>query len=79
MVKREGLRMRLTITFFPDPEAPQLQAPLSVFVQQAAAAKMIGWNTKLNSTVNGFLVSKETVVLRWWKSETEIAFYQTSW
>ena len=27
---------------FPDPDAPQLQAPLPVFVQQAAAAKMIG-------------------------------------
>ena len=25
-----------------DPDAPQLQAPLPVFVQQAAAAKMIG-------------------------------------
>lgn len=50
MVEREALGTRLTITpFFPDPDAPQLQAPLSVFVQQAAAAKMIGWDAKLNS------------------------------
>ena len=27
---------------------------------------------------NGFLVSKETVVLHWWKSETKIWFYQMS-
>ena len=27
----------------------------------------------------GFLVSKETVVLRRWESETEIGFHQTSW
>ena len=27
----------------------------------------------------GFLVSKETVVLRRWESEAEIGFYQTSW
>ena len=26
---------------------------------------------------NGFLVSKETVVLRRWESETKIKFYQT--
>ena len=28
--------------------------------------------------LNGFLVSKETVVLRQWESETKIWFYQTS-
>ena len=28
--------------------------------------------------VNGFLVSKETVLLRRWESETKIRFYQTS-
>ena len=26
----------------------------------------------------GFLVSRETVVLRWWESETKVEFYQTS-
>ena len=29
--------------------------------------------------VNEFLVSKETVVLRRWKSETKIGLYQTSY
>ena len=28
--------------------------------------------------INGFLVSRETVVLRRWESETKIWFYQTS-
>ena len=28
-------------------------------------------------SMHGFLVSKETVVLRWWESETIIGFYQT--
>ena len=30
------------------------------------------------AAVNGFLVSKETVVLHQWESETNIGFYQTS-
>ena len=28
--------------------------------------------------LNGFLVLKETVVLRWWEGETKIGFYETS-
>ena len=28
--------------------------------------------------INGYVVSKETVVLRRWESETKIWFYQTS-
>ena len=36
-----------------------------------------GGNLHLGGTV--FLVSKETVVLHRWESETEISFYQTSW
>lgn len=27
----------------------------------------------------GFLVCKETVVLRWWESKTNISFYHTGW
>ena len=32
----------------------------------------------LSEHLNGFLVSKETVVLRWWESETKIGFHQRS-
>ena len=35
-----------------------------------------GIDTELRN--GGFLVSKETVVLRRWESETKIGFYQTS-
>ena len=32
----------------------------------------------LSEHLNGCLVSKETVVLHWWESETKIRFYQRS-
>lgn len=31
-----------------------------------------------SETGGGFLVSKETVLLHWWESETKIWIYQTS-
>ena len=31
-----------------------------------------------NVSINGFLVSKATAVLRRWESETKVGFYQTS-
>ena len=34
---------------------------------------------KVNKSGKGFLVSKETVVLRPWESETKIGFHQKSW
>ena len=45
--------------------------------RDAISVSREGGNLHLGGTV--FLVSKETVVLHRWESETEISFYQTSW
>ena len=55
-------------------------------VQDASNNKIIGFSVMVVRNewersvwiVNGFLVSKETVVLRQWESEKKIWFYQTS-
>lgn len=44
-----------------DPDAPQLQAPLTIFVQQAAAAKMIGILAKESAKTAESLVQLRTV------------------
>ena len=61
--------MRIEPVFDTSSIAPPPATPLRLFLQEPGKTKQ---------TITGFLVSRDTVVLRRWEGETKNWFYQTS-
>ena len=65
--------MRIEPVFDTSSIAPPPATPVRLFIQEPGVKKKTN-----KQAITGFLVSRETVMLRRWEDETKNWFYQTS-